>query len=135
MFSTIHGTQQNYTLKLDNFQLFNLINSTMKIQEIMDFVSWTIDNLLIDETKKLSEKEHILFQSIKISEEVGELSEQILWKYWITRAEKKDKYNSNNLEKELVDVIFSTLRLAKLLDVDIEKALKEKMDIIKNRAK
>lgn len=107
----------------------------MKIQEIMDFVSWTIDNLLIDETKKLSEKEHILFQSIKISEEVGELSEQILWKYWITRAEKKDKYNSNNLEKELVDVIFSTLRLAKLLDVDIEKALKEKMDIIKNRAK
>lgn len=106
----------------------------MQIQELIDFLDWTISegwkkSFLRDQdrTKK------ILSQTIKISEEVGELSSEILWTLWYVRQEKLHKYTQESLMDEFADVVLSTIRLARFMDIDISLALKNKMEKIKNR--
>ncbi|MEI8008041.1 MAG: MazG nucleotide pyrophosphohydrolase domain-containing protein [bacterium] len=43
------------------------------------------------------------------------------------------RYSPETLKDEFADVIFVTFRLAKLMGVDIESALQQKMDKIKER--
>ncbi|MBO7095170.1 hypothetical protein J6V86_03205 [bacterium] len=39
------------------------------------------------------------------------------------------------MEDELADVVYATIRLACLMDIDIEKALKNKKEKLENRMK
>lgn len=64
---------------------------------------------------------------------MGELNEQLLGKFQGQRIAKKDKISDEKLEKEIADVILATVRLARLLDLDVEKILKEKMEILEKR--
>ena len=60
----------------------------------------------------------------KLDEEVKELKkESLISKEW------------NNLPEELADVIMVCLNMAKHYDIDIEKEIKNKIKINKNRAK
>jgi len=68
----------------------------------------------------------------KLIEEVGELSEAILTNDNLQRSSKL-KNSKIDLEGELADVISCTLILAQELNVNMEKALKEK--ITKNKAR
>ena len=83
--------------------------------------------------KDQDQKTKILSQTLKISEEVWELSSEILWTLWFVRQEKLHKYTKENLMDELADVVLSTIRLARFMDIDISLALKNKMEKIKNR--
>lgn len=74
----------------------------------------------------------ILLQSIKVSEELGELHNEILKLFNFQRKEKMKKY-SMNLSNELTDVILSSLLLGIELNIDVEKSLIDKMKIIKKR--
>jgi len=107
----------------------------MEMKELLDFIDWTLSNAGkwtfyrdTDMTKR------IFAQSIKLSEEVWELSSEILWHTGFIRAEKKARYSPETLQHEFADVILTAIRLAKLMDVDIETALKNKMEKIKQRA-
>jgi NTP pyrophosphatase (non-canonical NTP hydrolase) len=107
----------------------------MEMKELLEFIDWTLSQAGkwtfyhdADITKR------ILAQSVKLSEEVGELSSEILWHTGFIRAEKKARYTPETLQHEFADVILTTIRLAKLMEVDIETALKNKMDKIKQRA-
>jgi NTP pyrophosphatase (non-canonical NTP hydrolase) len=46
-----------------------------------------------------------------------------------------DKISDEKLENELADVIFSTIRLARMMDLDVSEILKNKMEILKERFK
>lgn len=106
----------------------------MTLEEIIAF----LDRTLSEGWKKTflrskNKTERIFSQTLKISEEVGELSSEILWTLWFVRQEKLHKYTQESLMDEFADVVLATLRLARFMDIDIALALKNKMEKIKNR--
>lgn len=94
-----------------------------------------IQNLLKSNEMKLripfnsltKKEKDILARTVKLSEEVGELSNDILSILSLQRESKLLKFNKKNLYEEFADVILSTIILANSLKVDISRATKDKM--------
>lgn len=106
----------------------------MDMKELLDFVDRTLSTAGKwtfyrdqDMTKR------IFAQTLKLTEEVGELSSEILWHTGFVRQEKLSRYSPETLEDEFADVILVTIRLAKLMDINIESALKNKIEKLKQR--
>lgn len=68
----------------------------------------------------------ILFKTVKLSEEVGELSNDILSVLSLQRKSKLDRFNRTNLYQEFADVVISVIKLANALRVDLERAIRDK---------
>ncbi|MBU0661437.1 hypothetical protein KKG22_04660 [Patescibacteria group bacterium] len=68
----------------------------------------------------------------KITEELGELSQEVLRSHGYQRKEKLAK-ESGALADEFADVLITTCLLAKNMDIDIVSALERKMDKIAER--
>jgi NTP pyrophosphatase (non-canonical NTP hydrolase) len=81
--------------------------------------------------KEISSREHILFRTIKVGEEYGELCDAVLEKVGTQRKSKAKKYETDTLESEFADVIITTFLLAEALDVDIMLAAEKKIKKIK----
>ena len=75
----------------------------------------------------------ILARTVKLTEELGELCEEVLLHNSFQRKEKLDLHKKENLPEEFADVIITTLLLAKAMEVDIEKALEKKIEKINKR--
>ncbi len=99
-----------------------------ELLEMIDIVTKNIKN-----SYNLTDKEHILASALKIAEEAGELSSEILVKIWRARQKKIDHFDQDNMEWEFADVILSTLVLANMMDIDINQAIKNKIEKIKKR--
>lgn len=78
------------------------------------------------------EKE-ILYRHLKLSEEFGELSNDIMSYLWKKRQDKLDSFDPKNLWHEVVDVVIAALIVGKMFDIDIEQALQDKMKKIEQR--
>lgn len=65
---------------------------------------------------------------LKLVTEVGELAEHLVWKDSQELAEYLKK-NRQEVGYELADVLYNVVLLANQLDVDLDKAFKEKMVI------
>lgn len=74
-----------------------------------------------------SQSERLFARMLKLTEEMGELSNEVLTKYGLQRQSKIDAYKEANLEDELADVIGSALLLAVELDIDIATIMKRKI--------
>jgi|GEM_PF-4495441 len=70
---------------------------------------------------------------IKIQEEVGELSEETLIRYKLQREQKLNNADKENLEKEVADVIFATCTFAANFDINLDKVLTERIELVKKR--
>lgn len=79
-----------------------------------------------------TEKE-ILTKTIKLNEEVGELCNDILSVLKLQRKSKLDKFDKRNFYEEFADVIITTIQLASVAGVDIERAITDKMKKIETR--
>lgn len=79
-----------------------------------------------------TEKE-ILTKTIKLNEEVGELCNDILSVLKLQRKSKLDKFDKRNFYEEFADVIITTMSLASVAGVDIERAIADKMQKIEKR--
>ncbi len=75
----------------------------------------------------------ILAQTVKLSEEVGELANEVLASQGLQRHEKLAATEKGNVAKEMADVVFVTMLLADTFGVDLEEALSEKIETIKIR--
>lgn len=75
----------------------------------------------------------ILTRTVKLTEELGELCNEILAYNSIQRKQKMENYNKEKLPEEFADVIITTLLLAKALDVDLGKALENKIEKVNKR--
>jgi NTP pyrophosphatase (non-canonical NTP hydrolase) len=62
----------------------------------------------------------------RLTEEVGELSRAMNIKYGGKKAKSTD--DGRDIEKELMDVLFSTLAIANSQKIDIEKEFHEKIE-------
>jgi len=70
----------------------------------------------------------ILTRTVKLQEEVGELSNDVLSILSLQRQSKLDAFNRKNLYAEFADVILSVIMLANSTGVDVERAVTEKFE-------
>ena len=103
----------------------------------MDFDAFKKFITVIDTKPKDSgfsdQEKRILARTVKLSEELGELSNEVLMRHDNQRKEKLKNHNMNNLPEEFADVIITTFLLAKAMGVDIEKGLERKVEKINKR--
>lgn len=79
------------------------------------------------------EEKDILVQTVKLNEEVGELCNDILGILKLQRKAKQRKFDKRNIYEEFADVIISTIALAQTTGVDLERALKDKLEKIETK--
>lgn len=79
------------------------------------------------------EEKRILARTVKMTEEAGELCNEVLANLSFQRKEKLDGHAKENLSHEFADVIITTLLLAEAMHVDVEDALTEKIAAIRKR--
>jgi NTP pyrophosphatase (non-canonical NTP hydrolase) len=104
----------------------------MELKELLKFIE--IENgRLKKRYLNLDKEKMILAQTVKINEELGELYNEVLKHCSLQRKEKLDNMDKKYIEEEFSDVLITTLLLAKSMDIDIEKALEEKIIKINKR--
>jgi NTP pyrophosphatase (non-canonical NTP hydrolase) len=104
----------------------------MEMKDVNRFIECEIQRL--EEYYKDKDKNELtMAMTIKVIEEIGELFQEILSHGGYQRKDKLDKLNKKDIEKEFADVMITLLILAKRFDVNIEDALKIKIEEIKNR--
>lgn len=75
----------------------------------------------------------ILVQTVKLNEEVGELCNDILGILKLQRRAKQKIFDKRNIYEEFADVLISTIVLAQTAGVDLERALKDKLEKIETK--
>ena len=100
-------------------------------EKLQEFITFKHKDLL--KKYNFKNKEELVYPTtIKLMEEMGELSEAILHKNALQRKSKLEN-KTINIEHEIADVLLVTMLLAKTLNIDIDKALTEKINKIKQR--
>ncbi len=79
------------------------------------------------------EEKEILTKTVKLNEEVGELCNDILSVLRLQRKSKLDKFDKRNIYEEFADVIITTIQLASVAKVDIQRAINDKLEKIEKR--
>ena len=105
----------------------------MDFKELLKFIEIEDKRLKKYYSDYSDQEKQILARTIKLTEELGELCNEVLAHNSLQRKQKLDNHDKGNLPEEFADVIITTLLLAKAVDVDIEKALKKKVDKINER--
>jgi NTP pyrophosphatase (non-canonical NTP hydrolase) len=86
------------------------------------------ESILRIEFKSLTKKEKdTLARTVKLTEEVGELANEILSSLALQRKSKLDRFDIKNLYEEFADIILATIALANTMHVDIDRAVDSKM--------
>ena len=75
----------------------------------------------------------ILTKTVKLNEEVGELCNDILSILKLQRKAKLEKFDRRNIYQEFADVVITTIQLAAVAGVDIERAVHDKLIKIEQR--
>lgn len=94
-------------------------------QEISSFLNqrWPLKN----------NEQKVFARTMKIMEELGELSDEILTSMNLQRNTKVAKFSQQNVEDEFADVLGSLVLLGIELDIDIEKVMKRKIAFTRER--
>ncbi|MFA5887703.1 MAG: MazG-like family protein [Candidatus Nanoarchaeia archaeon] len=104
----------------------------MELKQLLDFIE--LEDKRLQKTYNYpDEQKRILARTVKVTEELGELSSEILASNSLQRKHKIDSHTREKLHEEVADVLITTLLLAKSLNVDVEKELEQKIDKIHKR--
>ena len=79
------------------------------------------------------QEKEILTKAVKLNEEVGELCNDVLSVLRLQRRAKLEKFDKRNIYQEFADVIITTIQLAEVAGVDIERAVHDKLITIEER--
>ncbi|MDD2758222.1 MAG: MazG nucleotide pyrophosphohydrolase domain-containing protein [Patescibacteria group bacterium] len=105
----------------------------MQLQDLIKFIKKEDRRLREHYGNYKDEEKRILARTVKLTEELGELCDEVLSFNSMQRKDKLDNHDANNLSEEFADVIITTLLLAEVMKIDIEKALKRKIKKIDKR--
>lgn len=105
----------------------------MKIEDFQKFID--DQDALFRSVKNASqtERERILSRTVKISEEFGELCDEVLASLGDQRTGKMEGRGTEDLADEFADVVITTFLLAKTMNVDVMEALGHKIEKIKTK--
>lgn len=101
-----------------------------------EFLAWIndVDQRLIDKNDiGMHDENRILSRTVKLSEEVGELSEAILSYTDNQRREKLVVFDKLHLDAEIADVIITALVIARATKSDVNVAIINKLKKIQKR--
>ena len=88
----------------------------------------------LDQLWPIEEKDHRVFaRTMKVLEELGELSDEILSSMNLQRASKIEKHTRMHLEDEFADTFGSLVLLARDLEIDLEAVMKRKIEFTEKR--
>lgn len=104
----------------------------LTLKELLVFIR--LENQRLQQTYKTGRdfEKSVLGRTVKLSEEVGELASEVLASLSLQRKEKLQEHELK-FGEEVADVLITTLLLAERMGVDVETALREKMEKINKR--
>jgi NTP pyrophosphatase (non-canonical NTP hydrolase) len=105
----------------------------MELKDLLKFIEVEDERLKNYYGGYPDQEKRILARTVKLTEELGELCNEVLAHNSLQRKQKLDNHNKENLPEEFADVIITTLLLAKAMNVDIEKALEKKIEKVNKR--
>ena len=105
----------------------------MQLEELKKFIKLEDKRIRDRYGNYEDEEKRILARTVKMAEEFGELCDEVLIFNSMQRKEKLDNHDENNLAEEFSDVMITTLLLAEVMKIDIEKALEQKINKINMR--
>jgi NTP pyrophosphatase (non-canonical NTP hydrolase) len=105
----------------------------MEIKELKEFADWASKRK--ETLLNKSNCDLISSDAVKLAEETGEVANEIQNYLGLQRKEKIDSKEIilKHLGEELADVILVSTILARRTGLDIEEAIRNKMDIVKGR--
>jgi NTP pyrophosphatase (non-canonical NTP hydrolase) len=104
--------------------------SKITVEDLLDFSKQEHSRLISHYKIERSKVRYTMFA--KLVEEVGEFSEALLTSDSYQRKSKL-KNNETHIDEELADIILISFLLSQELDIDLPKALKDKIERIKKR--
>lgn len=104
---------------------------SFSLKELLDFIDWL--DWYFKSSSDIDDEKRVLYRTVKVSEEVWELSDAVMSYLGDQRQEKLAWFDKDCLNEELIDVIIATLILAKTLNVDIEQTMRKKIQKVRNR--
>jgi len=105
----------------------------MELKELLQFIEAQDERLKKYFGDHADQEKRILTRTVKLSEELGELCDEVLTFNSMQRKQKLDSHDKENLPKEFADVIITALLLARAMDVDMEKALEGRIEELEKR--
>lgn len=106
----------------------------MKMQDLIEEYQKISD--FLNEKWPLKNQDHRIFaRTMKVVEELGELSDEILTSMNLQRDSKIAKFSRQNVEDEFADVMSSLVLLGLELEINIEAVLKRKIEYTRSRFK
>jgi len=107
----------------------------MDLKDLLKFIALEDKRLEEYYGERLDKEKRILARTVKLTEELGELSSEVLAHHCLQRKQKLDKRCKDDLPEEFADVIITALLLAKAMNINIEMALKKKIEKVNKRYK
>lgn len=109
-----------------------LIKVHMNIQDLTSQYKVIAD--FLNERWPLKDPQQRIFaRTMKVVEELGELSDEILTSMNLQRNTKIANFSRENVEDEFADVMGSLVLLGIELDIDVEKVMKKKIEFTRER--
>lgn len=104
----------------------------MEIEELVAEYQ-KISNFLNERWPLKDKQQQIFARTMKIVEELGELSDEILTSMNLARDSKIAKFSQENMEDEFADVLGSLILLAIELEIDVAQVMRKKIDFTRDR--
>lgn len=107
----------------------------MKQTTVLDLVKQykVISSFLNEKWPLQNDQQRIFARTMKIVEELGELSDEILTSMNLQRNSKIAQFSHQNIEDEFADVMGSLILLAIELDINVEEVMQRKIDFTRER--
>lgn len=119
--------------KGQEYSIQAILEARMTIEEFKQFIDEQDALFRSVKTASQSERERILARTVKISEEFGELCDEVLASLGDQRTGKMDGRSHEDLADEFADVVITTFLLAKSMNVDVMHALGQKTQKIRDK--
>lgn len=104
----------------------------MEMRELLEFTE-RVASELSERTPNSTSTERAFARMVKLTEEVGELADEVLASQGDQRKEKLEEKRAEGLGDEIADVLITTLILAASLEVNVPEALARKITKIETR--
>ncbi len=78
-------------------------------------------------------QQRVFARTMKVMEELGELSDEILTSMNLSRDSKIAEFSRENVEDEFADVLACVISLAIEMDIDVEEVIRRKIEFTKER--
>lgn len=103
----------------------------MTFEELSKFIKEYNQKLESKYGKYDDKEKRMLSSTVKLTEELGELCDEVLASNSRQRPEKLTGHTNENLPAEFADVLLAVFMLAEDMDVNLDEAVKKKIDKIK----